>query len=72
MHETPLHLASRVKDGDKCALMLLKSGAGPNLATDDGETSVHVAASCGNLATLTLLLEDYGDPLAKSKVYTHL
>lgn len=68
LRETPLHFAARVKDGDKCALMLLKSGAGPNLTTDDGQTPVHVAASNGNLETLKLLLEDGGDPLFKSNV----
>jgi ankyrin repeat protein len=48
--------------------MLLKSGAGPNIKTDDGQTPVHVAAKHGNLVTLTLLMEDGGDPLCKSKV----
>lgn len=48
--------------------MLLKSGANPNWATDDGQTPVHVAARHGNLATLILLLEDGGDPLIKSNV----
>lgn len=48
--------------------MLLKSGAGPNKATEDGMTPVHVAAKFGNLATLILLLEDGGDPLRKTKV----
>jgi len=66
--ETPLHIAARVPDGDRCGLMLLKSGAGPNVPTDDGQTPVHVAAKFGNLATLLLLLEDGGDPLYKSKV----
>nr|QDQ16921.1 trpn [Danaus plexippus] len=65
--ETPLHIAARIPDGDKCALMLLKSGAGPNKATEDGMTPVHVAAKYGNLATLILLLEDGGDPLRKTK-----
>lgn len=68
LRETPLHIASRVPDGDRCALMLLKSGAGPNLTTDDGQTPVHVAASHGNLTTLLLLLDDGGDPMFKSKV----
>ncbi|CAD6208853.1 GSCOCG00010682001-RA-CDS, partial [Cotesia congregata] len=67
LHETPLHIAARVLDGDRCALMLLKSGAGPNLTTDDGQTPVHVAAKYGNLTTLKLLLEDGGDPMYKSK-----
>jgi ankyrin repeat protein len=48
--------------------MLLKSGAGPNIKTDDGQTPVHVAAKHGNLTTLMLLLDDGGDPLRKSKV----
>lgn len=68
MKETALHIAARVKDGEKCALMLLKSGAGPNLATHDGQTPVHVAAKYGNLNTLLLLLEDGGDPQFKNKV----
>lgn len=68
LRETPLHIASRVKDGDRCALMLLKSGAGPNLATDDGQTPVHVASRNGNVQTLILLLEDGGDAMWKSNV----
>lgn len=68
LRETPLHIAARVKDGDRCALMLLKSGAGANLTTDDGQTPVHVAAKNGNLSTLMLLLEDGGDAMYKSNV----
>ncbi|XP_050310455.1 serine/threonine-protein phosphatase 6 regulatory ankyrin repeat subunit A isoform X3 [Anthonomus grandis grandis] len=67
LKETALHIAARVKDGEKCALMLLKSGAGPNIATHDGNTPVHVAAKFGNLQTLLLLLEDGGDPQYKNK-----
>lgn len=70
LRETPLHIAARVKDGDRCALMLLKSGAGANLTTDDGQTPVHVAAKYGNLPTLFLLLEDDGDAMCKSNVST--
>ncbi|XP_055708991.1 serine/threonine-protein phosphatase 6 regulatory ankyrin repeat subunit A isoform X3 [Phlebotomus papatasi] len=66
LRETPLHIAARVKDGDRCALMLLKSGAAPNQTTDDGQTPVHVAAKHGNLGALMFLLEDGGDPLYKS------
>ncbi|XP_035912924.1 serine/threonine-protein phosphatase 6 regulatory ankyrin repeat subunit B isoform X3 [Anopheles stephensi] len=68
LRETPLHIAARVRDGDRCALMLLKSGAGANKTTDDGQTPVHVAAKNGNVLTLDLLLEDNGDPLIKSNV----
>lgn len=68
LRETPLHIASRVKDGERCALMLLKSGAGPNLTTDDGQTPVHVASKTGNLQTLILLLDDGGDAMYKSNV----
>ncbi|XP_053665919.1 serine/threonine-protein phosphatase 6 regulatory ankyrin repeat subunit B [Anopheles marshallii] len=68
LRETPLHIAARVRDGDRCALMLLKSGAGANKTTDDGQTPVHVAAKNGNTLTLDLLLEDNGDPLIKSNV----
>ncbi|XP_045473083.1 serine/threonine-protein phosphatase 6 regulatory ankyrin repeat subunit A [Harmonia axyridis] len=68
LRETALHIAARVKDGERCALMLLKSGAGPNIVTDDGQTPVHVAAQYGNLQTLLLLLEDGGDPQFKNKL----
>lgn len=68
LKETPLHIAARVKDGDRCALMLLKSGAGANLTTDDGQTPVHVAASNGSLPSMMLLLEDGGDAMFKSHV----
>ncbi len=71
LKETPLHIAARVKDGDRCALMLLKSGAGANLTTDDGQTPVHVAASNGSLSSLMLLLEDGGDAMFKSHVRTN-
>lgn len=68
LRETPLHIAARVKDGDRCALMLLKSGASANLTTDDGQTPVHVAASYGSLPSMLLLLEDGGDAMYKSKI----
>lgn len=68
LKETPLHIASRVRNGDRCALMLLKSGASPNLTTDDGQTPVHVASKTGNSMTLALLLEDGGDAMYKSNV----
>ncbi|XP_050688189.1 serine/threonine-protein phosphatase 6 regulatory ankyrin repeat subunit C-like isoform X2 [Eriocheir sinensis] len=66
--ESALHLAARVKDGEKCAEMLLKSGADANLPKDDGQTPLHLAAHNGNLKTLKLLLEDdNAKPLLQSK-----
>uniref|UniRef100_A0A336KKD9 CSON012202 protein n=1 Tax=Culicoides sonorensis TaxID=179676 RepID=A0A336KKD9_CULSO len=66
--ETPLHIGARVKDGARCVLMLLKSGANPNIVTEDGESPLHVAAKYGNDETLDLLLEDGGDALLQSHV----
>lgn len=68
LRETPLHLGARVADGDRCVLMLLKSGANPNITTENGETPVHVASRYGNVTTLNLLLDDMGDPLLKSTI----
>ncbi|ROT61622.1 putative serine/threonine-protein phosphatase 6 regulatory ankyrin repeat subunit B isoform X3 [Penaeus vannamei] len=65
--ESALHLAARVKDGEKCAEMLLKSGADANLPKDDGQTPLHLAAFHGNLLTLKLLLEDNANPSLQSK-----
>ncbi|KAG7161085.1 Ankyrin-3-like 5, partial [Homarus americanus] len=63
-----LHLSARVQDGEKCAEMLLKSGADANLPKDDGQTPLHLAAYYGNLKTLKLLLEDdSAKPLLQSK-----
>ena len=36
LRETPLHIAARVQDGDKCAEMLLKSGASVALTMENG------------------------------------
>lgn len=68
LKETPLHLGARVPDGDRCVLMLLKSGANPNITTENGQTPVHVAAKYGNVQTLDLLMADNGNPLLKSHV----
>lgn len=32
----------------ECAMMLLKSGGQPNVAQEDGETCLHIAARNGN------------------------
>ncbi|KAL7641411.1 UNVERIFIED_CONTAM: hypothetical protein RMT77_008551 [Armadillidium vulgare] len=64
--ESPLHLAARVRDGEKCAEMLLKSGADPNLPREDGQTPLHLASQHGNIRCLKLLLEDVTKPQSQS------
>ncbi|XP_052256426.1 ankyrin-3-like [Dreissena polymorpha] len=65
--ETPLHIAARTKEGEKCAEMLLKSGADVNATKQNGETALHVAARSGQLHVLADLLEDGADPTAFSQ-----
>uniref|UniRef100_T1IHG8 Uncharacterized protein n=1 Tax=Strigamia maritima TaxID=126957 RepID=T1IHG8_STRMM len=66
--ETPLHIAARVVGGEKCAGMLLKSGADVNAAGENGETALHIAARYGHLQMVELLLEDGANPNFQSKV----
>ena len=68
--ETPLHIAARIEEarGEKCTKMLLKSGADSNLAMKDGRTPLHIAAECGSLAVLKLLLAHDADPLQNDGV----
>lgn len=82
--ETPLHIAARVKDGEKCAEMLIKSGANVNAAQEvcdmiarsltqfilmqNGETALHISARYGHLKILVELLEEQADPTWLSKV----
>uniref|UniRef100_A0ABM0LU22 Uncharacterized protein LOC100376500 n=1 Tax=Saccoglossus kowalevskii TaxID=10224 RepID=A0ABM0LU22_SACKO len=65
--ETPLHIAARVKEGEKVAEMLLKSGADVNAAQENGETAMHIAARHGQLKMMQALLEEFGDTLCQSK-----
>ncbi|KAJ8386825.1 hypothetical protein AAFF_G00166200 [Aldrovandia affinis] len=65
--ETPLHIAARVKEGEKVAEMLLKSGADVNAEQENGETAMHVAARHGGLQMMRALLEDGGDLTCRSK-----
>ena len=68
--ETPLHIAARIEEarGEKCTKMLLKSGADTNLAMRDGRTPLHIAAECGTLAVMKLLLAHDADPLKDDSV----
>ncbi|ODM89562.1 Ankyrin-3 [Orchesella cincta] len=65
--ETPLHIGARVLGGEKCALMLLKSGANPNITMENGETPLHVAARHGRLKIIRLMLEDGANPQQRGK-----
>ncbi|XP_075437754.1 uncharacterized protein LOC142476069 [Ascaphus truei] len=65
--ETPLHIAARIKDGEKVAEMLLKSGADVNVEQENGETAMHIAARHGNLKMITALIEEGGELTWQSK-----
>ncbi|KTF88881.1 hypothetical protein cypCar_00042086, partial [Cyprinus carpio] len=66
--ETPLHIAARVKEGERVAEMLLKSGADVNAEQQNGETAMHVAARHGALQMIRALIPEGGDVTWKSKV----
>ncbi|UYV75383.1 hypothetical protein LAZ67_13000071 [Cordylochernes scorpioides] len=65
--ETPLHLAARTENGERCAELLIKSGAEVNCNQNKGETPLHVAARFGHLKTAELLLEDESGPERQSE-----
>ena len=44
--ETPLHIAARVDDGEKCAEMLLKSGADCNASQQVTDVVSYSLAIC--------------------------
>ncbi|KAM7295888.1 ankyrin repeat and LEM domain-containing protein 1-like [Ixodes scapularis] len=60
---TLLHLAAGLDPSPTDYIRgLLDHGADPNAATADGVTALHIAAACGNQASLLTLLEAGGDP----------
>ncbi|XP_072007198.1 uncharacterized protein [Engystomops pustulosus] len=65
--ETPLHIAARIKDGEKVAEILLKSGADVNMEQADGETPMHVAAQFGNIKMIRALMEEGGEVTRQSQ-----
>nr|XP_014353437.1 PREDICTED: ankyrin-1-like [Latimeria chalumnae] len=65
--ETPLHIAARVKEGEKVAEMLLKSGVDVNAEQENGETAMHMAARHGSLKMMQALIEEGGDLMWQSK-----
>lgn len=56
--ETPLHIATMVKDGERCVDLLIKSGADVDATEIKQETPMHFAARFNNLKAVELLLED--------------
>lgn len=56
--ETPLHIATMVKDGERCVDLLIKSGAEVDATEMNLETPMHFAARFNNLKAVQLLLED--------------
>ena len=66
--ETPLHIAARVEQGERCAEMLVKSGANVNATKENGETALHISSRHGHLRMVQTLLHDGSDPLTQSKV----
>ncbi|XP_056378829.1 serine/threonine-protein phosphatase 6 regulatory ankyrin repeat subunit A-like isoform X2 [Hyla sarda] len=69
--ETPLHIAARIREGEKVAEILLKSGADVNMERANGETAVHVAAQYGNLRMIRALMEEGGEVTWQSKAREH-
>ncbi|KHN74170.1 Ankyrin-2 [Toxocara canis] len=62
--ETALHIAASLttEDATQCAVMLLKSGAQPNVTRSDGETPLHIAARNPLPSMIRLLLSEGADP----------
>ncbi|VDM95657.1 unnamed protein product, partial [Thelazia callipaeda] len=62
--ETALHIAASLttEDAIECAIMLLKSGAQPNVTRSDGETTLHIAARNPLSGMIRLLLNENADP----------
>lgn len=72
--ETALHIAASLttEDATECAIMLLKSGAQPNVARNDGETPLHIAARNPLSSMIRLLLSEGADPKLTSNVSSNL
>ncbi|GAU98769.1 hypothetical protein RvY_09871-2 [Ramazzottius varieornatus] len=64
--ETPLHIAARIPNGERCAELLLKCGAAVNARMENGESPLHVAARLGSMKMVQILLKDGADPVATS------
>lgn len=62
LNETPLHIAARTSGSERCAEMLLKSGAQPDIENSNGETALHLACKHCQLKLFRILLLDGASP----------
>ncbi|KAK6730167.1 hypothetical protein RB195_006932 [Necator americanus] len=67
--QTALHIAASLSgpESRECAIMLLKSGGQPDVAQEDGETCLHLAARNGNREIMRLLLNENANLQLMSK-----
>ena len=56
------------KDSEKCAEMLLKSGADPDITDENGETALHIACRYGHIKLVRIFLADGSLPSNQSNV----
>ncbi|CAI5438376.1 unnamed protein product [Caenorhabditis angaria] len=68
--QTALHIAASLNGPESrdCAMMLLKSGGQPDVAQQDGETCLHIAARNGNKEIMRLLLDENADAQISSQI----
>ena len=59
--QTALHMASLSPAGEKCAQLLILSGASVTAKDRNGDLALHRAAACGSVAIMRMLLEESVD-----------
>ena len=65
---TPLHVAASKDDDTRAASLLMKKGADVEAENSKGRTALHIAARCGSIKTVILLLFDgKANPMAKDQ-----
>ena len=67
MRRTPLLKAARHNNTEKILELLLKNGAEPDIADDDGNTPLHHAAIRGSEEVALFLLNLGADPYSRNK-----
>ena len=65
---TPLHVAASKDDDTRAASLLMKKGADVEAKNSKGQTALHIAARCGSIKTVILLLFDgKANPMAQDE-----